>query len=129
LRFELAQMCYYINIEIIKSSSSFLLFYTPIYYIIDIKFAHKTPYENPHMRPHTAYAVCDDHPHVYWNPYFKSLVMLLRARPFNEKRMNLTNFHERENKKRREKKNQFELHFFLPGDSFWYNKILLFRGG
>jgi hypothetical protein len=75
LRFELAQMCYYINIEIIRSFSSFLILYTPIYYTINIKFAYKTPHENPHMRPHTAYAVCDDHPHTYWNPHFKSLVI------------------------------------------------------
>jgi hypothetical protein len=58
-------MCYYINIEITRSSSAFLIFYTPIYYIIDIKSAYKTPHENPYMRPHTAYAVYDDHPYVY----------------------------------------------------------------
>jgi hypothetical protein len=69
LRFELAQMYYYINIEITRSFSSFLIFYTPIYYIIDIKSAYKTSHENPH----TAYAVCDDHPHAYWNPHFKLL--------------------------------------------------------
>jgi hypothetical protein len=50
LRFELAQICYYINIKITRSSSSFLIFYTPIYYIIDINFAYKTPHGNPHMR-------------------------------------------------------------------------------
>jgi hypothetical protein len=50
LRFEFVQMCYYINIEITRSSSSFLIFYTPIYYIIDIKSTYKTPHENPHMR-------------------------------------------------------------------------------
>jgi hypothetical protein len=50
LRFELAQMCYYINIEITRSFSSFLIFYTPIYYIIDIKAAYKTPHKNPYMR-------------------------------------------------------------------------------
>jgi hypothetical protein len=53
LRFELAQMCYYINIEITRSSSFFLIFYTPIYYIINIKSTYKIPHENPHMRPHT----------------------------------------------------------------------------
>jgi hypothetical protein len=72
-------MCYYINIEITKSFSSFLIFYTPIYSIIDIKSAYKTSHENPHMRPHTAYAVCDDHLHAYWNPHFKSLELMKHA--------------------------------------------------
>jgi hypothetical protein len=50
LRFEPVQICYYINTEITRSFSSFLIFYTPIYYIIDIKFAYKTSHENLHMR-------------------------------------------------------------------------------
>jgi hypothetical protein len=58
-------MYYYINIKITRSSFSFLIFYTPIYYIIDIKFIYKTPHENPYMRQHTTYAVCDNHPHTY----------------------------------------------------------------
>jgi hypothetical protein len=49
LRFKLAQMCYYKNTEITRPSSSFLIFYTHIHYIMDIKSAHKTPHENPHM--------------------------------------------------------------------------------
>jgi hypothetical protein len=68
-------MCYYINIEITRSFSSFLIFYSHIYYIIDIKSAYKISHENPYMRLHTAYTVCDDHPHVYWNSHFKSLVL------------------------------------------------------
>jgi hypothetical protein len=50
LRFKLVQMYNYINTEITRSSSSFLIFYTPIYYIINIKFTYKTPHKNPYMR-------------------------------------------------------------------------------
>jgi hypothetical protein len=50
LTFELTQMCYYINIEITKSSPYFLIFYTLIYYIINIKSAYKTLHENPYIR-------------------------------------------------------------------------------
>jgi hypothetical protein len=49
LRFKLAQMCYYENTEITRPFSSFLIFYNPIHYIIDIKSTHKTLNENPHM--------------------------------------------------------------------------------
>jgi hypothetical protein len=70
-------MCYYINIKITKSSSSFLIFYTPIYYIIDIKSAYKTLYENPHMWPHMRYAmIIRTHIEIrilnhYMRPYFE----------------------------------------------------------
>jgi hypothetical protein len=51
LRFKLAQMCYCISTKITRQPSYFfLLFNVFIYYIIDIKSAHKTLYENSHMR-------------------------------------------------------------------------------
>jgi hypothetical protein len=52
LRFELAQMRYYINTEITRLSFSFLIFDTPIHYIIDIKSIHKTPHKNLYIPPH-----------------------------------------------------------------------------
>jgi hypothetical protein len=50
LRFKFAQICYYINTEITRSSSSFLIFFTLICYIIDMKSTYNTLNENLHMR-------------------------------------------------------------------------------
>jgi hypothetical protein len=59
LRFELAQIYYNINIKITKLFSSFIIFYTPIYYIIDIKFTYKILHKNLLLRLHIPYAICD----------------------------------------------------------------------